>query len=212
MQRTLLLLLIPFISFFNAHATRVSGIVTDEKGNVLAYASILVKGSTRGVTANNEGKYFLDLAPGAYTLVCQYVGYAREEKKITVGQEYLTVDFRLSLQQLSMADVVVRPGGEDPAYDIIRHAIKKRKDYESPLDSFTCEAYIKTLIKSRKLPKRVLGQKIEEKDKKEMGVDSAGKGILYLSESLTKLSYKKPGKTKLEVLSGRESGSNGYGF
>ena len=45
-----------------------------------------------------------------------------------------------------------------------------------------------------------------------MGVDSVGKGIIFLSESLTKVAFKKPNKTKLEVLSGRESGSNGYGF
>jgi len=213
MQKTLILLLLYCIAFSDTRAARISGTVTDDKGSLLAYASILVKGSTRGVTANNEGKYFLDLSPGTYTLVCQYVGYARQEKKVTIGQESMKVDFSLSLQQLSMADVVVRPGGEDPAYEIIRQAIKKRKDYETPLDSFTCEAYIKTLIKSRKVPKRVLGQKIEEKDKQEMGVDSAGKGIIYLSESLTKLSYKRrPEKIKLEVLSGRESGSNGYGF
>jgi len=113
-----------------------------------------------------------------------------------------------------MAEVVVRPGGEDPAYAIIRHAIKKRKDYEAPLDSFTCEAYIKTLIRTRKLPKRILGQKIEmdAKEQKQMGMDSAGKGIIFLSESLTKVAFKRPGKIKLEVVSGRESGSNGYGF
>jgi len=213
MRQTLFLFLLHCIVFYKAGATRITGTVKDDKGAVLPYASILVKGSTRGVTANHEGKYFLDLSPGTYTLVCQYVGYAREEKKVTVGQDGLTVDFRLSLLQLSMADVVVRPGGEDPAYEIIRHAIKKRRDYESPLDSFTCEAYIKTLIKSRKIPKKVFGQKIEEKDKQEMGVDSVGKGILFLSESLTKISYKRrPEKIKLEVLSGRESGGNGYGF
>jgi len=212
MQRTLLLLLIPVISFFNTYATRVTGTVTDEKGNALAYSSILVKGTTRGVTANHDGKYFLDLDPGNYTIICQYVGYARQEKKIAVGSEKIVLDFSLAPQQLSMAEVVVRPGGEDPAYEIIRHAIKKRRDYERPLDSFTCEAYIKTLIKSRKMPKKILGQKIEDKDKKEMGVDSTGQGIIFLSESLTKIAFKRPDKIKLEVLSGRESGSNGYGM
>jgi hypothetical protein len=191
---------------------RITGTVRDDKGNLLPYSSILVKGTTRGVTANSEGRYVLDLSAGDYTIVCQYVGYTRQEKKITVAGEDLALDFRLSPQQLSLAEVVVRPGGEDPAYEIIRHAIKKRKDYEAPLDSFTCEAYIKTLMKTRKLPKRVLGQAIEDKDKKEMGVDSAGKGIIYLSESLTKVAFKRPDKIKLEVVSGRESGSNGYGF
>src|SRR5580700_11067442 len=155
MHRTLILSLLILLSV-RVLAIKVTGTVTDDKGNALAYASILVKGTTRGVTAGNEGRYALDLAPGTYTLVCQYVGYTRREKTITVGAESLVVDFQLSLQQLSMAEVVVRPGGEDPAYAIIRHAIKKRKDYESPLDSFTCEAYVKTLIRTRKLPGRIL--------------------------------------------------------
>jgi hypothetical protein len=111
-----------------------------------------------------------------------------------------------------MKEVVVKPGGEDPAYEIIRHAIKKRKDYEAPLDSFTCEAYIKTLIKTRKLPGKIFGKQLEDKDRKDMGVDSVGAGVIYLSESLTKVAFKKPDKIKLEVLSGRESGTNGFGF
>src|SRR4029077_15775373 len=94
----------------------------------------------------------------------------------------------------------------------IRHAIKKRKDYQNPLDSFTCEAYIKTLIRSRKLPGKMFGKKMPDEDRKNMGVDSVGKGIIYLSESLTKIAFKKPDKIKLEVISGRESGTNGYGF
>ena len=212
MFRALCLFLLFGFAGFRALATRVTGTVTDDKGNPLAYASILVKGTTRGVTAGGDGKYVLELSPGAYTLVCQYVGYARREKKISVGETAEVVDFRLNLQQLSMAEVVVRPGGEDPAYAIIRHAIRKRKDYESPLDSFTCEAYVKTLIRTRRLPDRIFGQRLQEKDKKEMGVDSAGKGIIYLSESLTKINYKKPDKIKLEILSGREAGGNGFGF
>ena len=214
MKPIMLFFLMACMAFTTARAGRISGTVTDDKGALLAYSSVFVKGTTKGVTANNEGKYSLELDPGNYTLVCQYVGYTRQEKKISVeaGQGTSVVDFRLSLQQLSLGEVVVRPGGEDPAYEIIRHAIKKRKDYEFPLDSFTCEAYIKTLAKTRGLPGRILGQKITGNDKKDAGLDSAGKGIIFLSESLTKIAYKKPGKVKLEVLSGRQSGSNGYGF
>ena len=211
-MRSLLFFVLSVLCCTAVRATRVTGTVRDEKGNVLPYSSILVKGTTRGVTAGGDGRYSIELAPGQYTLVCQYVGYGRQEKAVSVGTAGLEVDFRLSLQQLSMAEVVVRPGGEDPAYAIIRKAIKKRRDYENPLDSFTCEAYIKTLMRTRSLPKRILGQKIEESDKKDIGVDSAGKGIIFLSESLTKVAFKRPDKIKLEVLSGRQSGSNGYGF
>jgi hypothetical protein len=212
MFRCLILFLLAGWTGSEAFGTRVTGTVTDDRGSPLSYASILVKGTTRGVTAGNDGRYTLDLAPGTYTLVCQYVGYTRKERRITVGETAVAVDFQLSLQQLSLKEVVVRPGGEDPAYAIIRHAIKKRKDYETPLDSFTCEAYVKTLIRTRKIPNRIFGQQLQEKDKKDLGVDSAGRGIIYLSESLSKIAFKRPDKIKLEVLSGREAGSNGFGF
>ncbi|HRH49944.1 MAG TPA: DUF5686 and carboxypeptidase regulatory-like domain-containing protein [Panacibacter sp.] len=197
---------------FIALAGKVSGKVTDDKGNVLPYASILIKGTSKGTATNNAGSYFLQLNAGTYTIVCQYVGFARVEKMITVTNNDIELNFQLMPQQTTMKDVIVKSGGEDPAYEIIRNAIKKKPEYREPLDSFTCEAYIKTLIKTRKLPKKIFGKKIEDKDRKESGLDSSGKGILYLSESLTKISFKKPDKTKLEVLSGRESGSNGFGF
>lgn len=212
MQKTILFLTVLLLSFVSTQAGRVSGTVKNQRGEVLPYASILVKGTTTGTTTNNQGNYFLDLPAGSYTIICQYIGYTKVEKQVTVTDAVQTLHFELAIQQTTMKEVVVRANAEDPAYEIIRNAIRKKKDYLSPLDSFTCEAYIKTLIKTRKLPKKVLGQKIEENDRKEMGVDSAGKGIIHLSESLTKIAYKKPNKVKLEVLSGRESGTGGYGF
>src|SRR6185437_15503769 len=136
MARSIVLFVLSWVCHSVVYANRVTGSVRDDKGNVLPYASVLVKGTTRGVTAGSDGRYSIALSSGDYTLVCQYVGYGRQEKKISVRDSALVVDFRLSPQQLSMAAVVVRPGGEDPAYAIIRHAIKRRRDYEAPLDSF----------------------------------------------------------------------------
>ena len=212
MKNLLILLFFGFLFSDQVRAGRVSGRVTDDRGNILAYASILVKGAGNGTTTNQEGKYFLDLPAGTYRIICQYVGFTRQEKDIVLEDKNITLNFQLSLLQLSLPEVVVRPGGEDPAYEIIRHAIKKRASYEQPLDSFTCEAYIKTLIRTRHLPKKLLGKKIDSSDLKDMGVDSAGRGIIYLSEDLTKIAFKKPDRVKLEVLSGRESGANGFGF
>ncbi len=212
MKQVLFLFSFCFVHFHTLLAARISGTVTDDKGTILPYASVFVKGTSRGTTSNNSGRYFLDLPAGKYIIVCQYVGYGRQEKTINLGAEPLTLDFKLSLQQTSMKEIIVKSGAEDPAYEIIRHAIKKRKSYENPLDSFTCEAYIKTLLKTRTLPSRIMGKSMREEDRKALGVDSVGKGIIYLSESVTKISYKKPDKIKLEVISGRESGTNGFGF
>jgi hypothetical protein len=212
MKQTLLFVFPLLMLIHPALAGRISGTVTDDKGNILPYASVFVKGTSLGTTTNNNGNYFLNLPDGRYTIVCQYVGYARQEKIISLGTEAQILNFQLSLQQTTMKEIVVQAGAEDPAYEIIRHAIKKRKSYENPLDSFTCEAYIKTLLKTRSLPSRIMGKNFSDQDRKTLGVDSAGKGIIYLSESVTRISFKKPDRIKLEVISGRESGTNGFGF
>jgi len=67
-------------------------------------------------------------------------------------------------------------------------------------------------MKLRNLPKRILGRKIEDKDIQSMGLDSNRQGIFYLSESVAKVYIQQPNKFKLEVISSRVSGSDGFGF
>jgi hypothetical protein len=190
-MRQLLLLILFSFSFLITFAGKISGTVTDDKGHALPFASVLVKGTPRGTTANNEGKYFLHLDSGTYTIVCQYVGYERKEKKITIGYENAVLDFQLSLQQLSLAEVVVKPGGEDPAYEIIRNAIKKRTYYLNQIDKFQCEVYIKGQLRLRNYPNKIFGQKVDFEDG-----DTSKKKMVYLSETVARYSAQKP-KQKL---------------
>lgn len=208
MRRPLLISLFAVCITFTAAAGRISGSVTDAKGQPLPFASILVKGTTFGTTANNEGKYFLQLNAGNYTIVAQYVGYQRQEKAITVAEENTTLDFQLALLDLSLKEVVVKPGAEDPAYEIIRNAIKKRPYYLNQLDKFQCEVYIKGLFKLRDFPKKFMGQTVDFEDG-----DTSKKKILYLSETIASYSVDKPNKTKIEVLSTKVSGqSDAFGL
>ncbi|MEO7209932.1 MAG: DUF5686 and carboxypeptidase regulatory-like domain-containing protein [Chitinophagaceae bacterium] len=193
-------------------AQQISGKITGPDGKPLPFASITLKNSGKGVTANEDGKYVMQLQAGDYTIIAQYVGYARVEKKVVIKNQSQIIDFNLSPLSNDLSNVIISTNEEDPAYEIIRHAIAKRKDYQNPLDSFTVEAYIKTWMKSRKLPTSILGQKMDDNTRREMGVDSVGKGMIYLSESVTRIAFRKPNDQKLEVISGRESGSNGYGF
>jgi hypothetical protein len=66
-MRLLTLITFFIVSYTSGQAARIGGKVTDEKGQALVYASILVKGTTQGTTANKEGDYFLQLDPGTYT-------------------------------------------------------------------------------------------------------------------------------------------------
>lgn len=210
MQKFLLLILC--ISAFSASAQKIEGTAYDSAGNVLPFASVLIKGTPLGVTANKEGNFNFTLSAGKYTLVCRYVGYATQEKTVTLGSANLTINFYLSVQKLVLKEVIIKQGAEDPAYEIIKHAIKKRSFYEKQVKAYQAEVYIKGIIKLRSLPEKVLGQKIPDEDRNDMGLDSSGKGILYLSESVEKVSAKEPDKFKLEIISSRVSGSNGFGF
>ncbi len=208
MTRFLLCFIISLLTFSATYATRISGTVYDNMSNILPFTSILVKGTTIGTTTNTEGKYFLNLSPGNYILICRHVGYATEEKGITVSTEPVTLNFVLSVQQLNMSEIVVKSGGEDPAYEIIRQAIKKRPGYENQVDEFQCEVYIKGQLKLRDFPKSFLGQKIDFEDG-----DTSKRKMIYLSETIAKLSYQKPQKTKVEVISTRVSGqTDGFGL
>lgn len=210
MQKLLVLFfLLPVITI---SAQKIEGIVKDTDGHILPFASILVKGTPVGVTANNKGEFSINLAPGKYTLDCRYVGYQSQEKQINLSLGNETVNFVLAIQRLTLKEIIVKEGGEDPAYAIIRNAIKKRSFYDKQVKAFEAKVYIKGIIKLRNLPNRILGQKIPEEDRTNMGLDSSGRGIIYLSESVTKVSAEEPDKFKLEVISSRVSGSNGFGF
>ncbi|HMP93605.1 MAG TPA: DUF5686 and carboxypeptidase regulatory-like domain-containing protein, partial [Phnomibacter sp.] len=193
-----------------AIAQQVSGTVTGPEGNPLPYASVYVKGNTRGTVANAEGQYMLELEPGTYTLVCAYVGYQRTEHKITLGRQPLVQNFTLALQQTQLAEVVVKANAEDPAYAIIRNAIKKRKEYLNEVNQWQVMVYIKGLIRSQKMPESIFGVKL--KPNRDV-IDSSGKGILYFSESLTRYTRRRPEDFKEEIISAKVAGnSNGFGF
>jgi Family of unknown function (DUF5686)/CarboxypepD_reg-like domain len=210
MQKLLLLFLcIPVLS---SSAQKIEGTVYDNEGRVLPFATVIIKGTQKGVIANTRGNFSFTLTPGNYTLVCMYVGYTTLEKQVVLDSRNVIADFVLTLQKLVLKEVIIKEGAEDPAYEIIRQAIKKRSFYEKQVKAFEAEVYIKGIIELKKLPQKVLGQKIPDEDRDNMMLDSTGRGIIYLSESVTKISMEQPDKAKLEVISGRESGSNGFGF
>lgn len=207
----LFLFSLSFLILQPTFSQKIYGTVFNSNGDLLPYASISVKGTTKGTSANEKGKYSLNISSGNYILVCQNLGYSSSEKKIKLIND-TELSFVLTEQKLSMESVVIKSGGEDPAYEIIRNAIKKRNYFARQINEFTCNIYGKDLIKLKTLPNRILGQKIPETDRKDMGLDSGGKGIIYLSESISKISAKQPDKFKLEVISSRVSGSSSFGF
>jgi TonB-dependent starch-binding outer membrane protein SusC len=96
----------------NAQSREVSGTVLDKTmGEPLPGVTVLVKGTTRGVTTDLDGKYTINLQPGDQVLVFSFVGFAAQE--ITVGnQSTINIELDEDIQSLQEA-VVIGYGTQD---------------------------------------------------------------------------------------------------
>nr|MBU9937651.1 DUF5686 and carboxypeptidase regulatory-like domain-containing protein [Ferruginibacter sp.] len=146
MPRALLVLFL--LASVPVSAQKIYGTVFSDRGDLLPYASITIKGTSIGASANDKAKFSFAVSPGTYTVVCQHIGYRKQESKITISKTDEEITFILANQQLDMAEVVIKKG-EDPAYAIIRQAIKKRSFYSEQVKAFQCGLYAKDMLKLR---------------------------------------------------------------
>jgi hypothetical protein len=189
-----------------AQQVTLSGKITDEQNHAIPYASVYVKGTTKGTSANAEGNYTLQLNTGQFTIVFKAVGFKLEKREVGITGNQ-TMNMVLQTESYQLKDVVVKIGAEDPAYAIIRKAQKKRKYYLNQVNAFTCDVYTKGMQKILSAPKKLLGVDIQ-KAAPEIGLDSNRRGILYLSEAESKYSFQKPNQVHEEMVSSKVSGTN----
>lgn len=194
----------------NLMYAQLSGTISDAAGEPLPFASVYVQGTSIGTTSNIDGDYILELDEGEYELIYQYVGYQQIVKQVTISTKKQILDIVLEPVSTGIEEVVVK-AGEDPAYPVIRKAIKKRKYYLNQVDAFSCKAYVKGNQQITDLPEKILGQSLEELEEE---LDETGTGIVYLSESVSELHIQKqPDKTREVMISSKVSGNdNGLSF
>ncbi|HMG10695.1 MAG TPA: DUF5686 family protein, partial [Mucilaginibacter sp.] len=207
MKSTFLFILL-FVSGIRVFSQQlsISGKITDENNKPIPFASIYVKNTTKGVSANSEGAYELQINPGNYELQYKALGYGQQSQRVQLtGNQVINIALKTETYQLKA--VSIHAGGEDPAYAIIRKAIKKRKTYLNEVNAYTCDIYIKGLQKLLAAPKKFLLFDVQ-KATSEAGLDSNRTGIVYLSESESKYSFIRPNKVHEVQVSSKVSGSN----
>lgn len=210
MQRITLLLTAILLSISGFSQAVVRGYVTDQKGEPLPFASIYIKGTTKGTTSNSEGAYTIELAPGSYYIVYQYIGFKSHVESVVLPPDGVIKNISLTEDVLELGEVEVKADREDPAYAIIRKAQEKRTFYRDQIGSYQCDAYIKGYFKLTETPEKIFGQEIGDMD----GVlDSAGQGYVYLSESVSNIYFKEPDQKKEVMISSKVSGDpQGFSF
>ncbi|HRJ16687.1 MAG TPA: TonB-dependent receptor plug domain-containing protein, partial [Saprospiraceae bacterium] len=93
----------------------ITGKVTDEKGEALIGASILVKTTSVGTVTDLDGSFRLQAPAGATTLVVSYTGYVSKEVALTAASNY---DITLSTDVVAISEVVVVGYGTQQKRDV----------------------------------------------------------------------------------------------
>ena len=207
MKKKLTLFFLFIITFSNA---QVRGKVTDEKGNPLPFVNIFEENTYNGTTTNEQGRFEINIkTPGNHTLLFQYLGYKTAKQVVTLDKTPVEIEVVLVEENIILNEVVINPK-DNPANEIIRNAIKNKKDNSAKTARYTADFYSRGIFRVKNLPKTILGQKLDFFDEI---IDSTRSGILYLSETVSRITFQKPDKMKEEIIASKVSGrDNGFSF
>lgn len=79
-------------------------VISGEDGLTLPGVSILIKGTTRGVTTDMDGKFSIDIPDEGATLVFSFIGFAQQEVEVYTAKD---LSITLEPEMTSMTEVVV---------------------------------------------------------------------------------------------------------
>ncbi|MCD9577014.1 DUF5686 and carboxypeptidase regulatory-like domain-containing protein [Flavobacterium soyae] len=201
-------ILFAFLFFSLSNFAQIKGTITDEKGNPLPFVSIFEENTYRGTTSNEQGQYQLQVKEiGKNRIVFQYLGFKTQKITVSADSKIVTLDVKMQEESFALNEVVI-DAKNNPANAIIKNAIANRKENSEKTARFTADFYSKGILKVKDLPKKILGQKVDLGPDLSSNLDSTGTGILYLSETISKVSYQKPDKLKETIIASKISGNN----
>jgi len=121
--RCLSMLLLTLFTIAAYAQNTVTGTVKDAKGEAIPAVSILVKGSTQGVSSDAEGKFRISAAQGS-VLIFRYIGFKTQE--VTVGSSN-TINVVLADESNNLNEVVVTALGIQREKKSLGYAVQEVK-------------------------------------------------------------------------------------
>lgn len=111
MKKMVLSWLFIMLAFAAMAQVKISGTVTDNKNRPLIGASITLKGTYDGATADSTGKFsFTTTEKGDYILEAKSINYKTIKQKVTIANESLIIHFSLKEEINELMAVTVTAG------------------------------------------------------------------------------------------------------
>jgi hypothetical protein len=127
----------------NENTIALFGKVKDRKtSEAIPRASIVILGTSKGVIANTEGKYSINLEKGrSYRLRIRAIGFRDDTINVSIDQR-TSRDISLDEQPVTGQEVVVRgDASRIEGRRIMREVIRRKKSWMDKLNDFTSRAY-----------------------------------------------------------------------
>lgn len=209
MKKNVFLLL--FLAMGFSGLAQITGTVTDKNGTALIAVNIYIEDSYIGTATNQQGVYLLDIkSTGSQNIVFQYLGYKTQIHRLNIDRLPFELNVEME-EEINSLDQVVISSGENPANQIIRNAITNRQKNLDKAKAYTADFYSKGIWAIENLPDKIAGIKLNEEDLGELGLDSTRSGIIYLSETKSKIKFRAPDDFHEHILASKVSGNdNGF--
>lgn len=204
-----LLLTLSILAFLNSNS-QIQGFVTDGKNQPLPFVSIFIENTYIGTTSNEEGYYELNVSQAEiYTVVFKFIGYKTVKKTADIKSFPYELNAVMLDEEINLDEVVIN-ADENPANIIMQKAIENRKDNLEKIKSFKANFYSRGLMRIKDAPEKILGQEVGDLGG---GLDSTRSGVIYLSETISKLQFLRPDKLKEKITASKISGDDtGFSF
>ena len=208
MTKTTTLLLFTFFSI--QLSAQVKGKIKNPNKETLPFVSVYIENSNIGTSSNEQGLYELQVSKaGTYTIVFQNLGYITLKKEVEINTVPFELNVILNEESIQLNEVTIS-SKENPANRVIRNTIDNRKRYLNQITEYTSDFYSKGIFRIKNAPEKIFGQKVGDLGG---GLDSTRSGVVYLSETVSKISFKQPNLFKEEILASKVSGNNsGFSF
>lgn len=190
--------------------SQIKGKITSIDGEPIPFVSITVENTYQGTTANENGEYQLDVkSENNFTLLFQSIGFKTKRIPVSVTNTDKTINITLEEEHYQLNEVVIS-SDENPANTIMRNAIANKKKNSAKTGRFEADFYSKGLFRVADMPDKILGISLEEEKKV---LDSTGSGIIYLSETVSKIKFEQPDNLKEHIIASKISGDdNGFSY
>ena len=190
-----------------AQSTSVSGRVTDARtGEPLPFVSIAFIDSRIGTTTDMDGRYALETYYATDSLRVSSVGYTPRSVAVRKDRTQV-IDIALEPTNVELAEVVIVPTGENPAFAILRRVIQhKPVNNREKLAAYEYEAYNKIEFDLNNITEEFTQKKLFRPfafifD----NIDSSGAKPylpIFMTETLSEVYFRQKPRTRKELIRG----------